>query len=160
MTPGQRLRYTGLLLLSAVLAVYELIFLPLRLDGTALPEVGDAPFPVTILVAAVTSPWLVVRAARLTRKASVAGGPLYAWLAVLLAFLVFTPGGDEVVVADWRTLLLLAAGAFPATVKIGDVLARSTIASVRDGSPSGTVRDGSARAASPSGTAHERSGDG
>ena len=125
MTGAQRAGYAGLLVLSAVLAVYELLFLPLRLDGTVLPKLGDLPFPVTVLVAAFTLPWLVVRASRLKMKASVAAGPLYAWLAALFAFVVVTPGGDTVVIADWRTLLLLAGGAFPATVKIGDVLARS-----------------------------------
>ena len=127
MTGGQRLRYAGLLALSAVLAVYELLFLPLRLDGTVLPRLGDLPFPITVLVAAFTLPRLVVSASRLRMKASVAGGPLYAWLATLFAFLVVAPGGDVVVIADWRTLLLLAGGAFPATVKIGDVLAKSAV---------------------------------
>ncbi|MDQ3404803.1 MAG: hypothetical protein M3548_15675 [Actinomycetota bacterium] len=124
MSAGERVRYGGLLVVSIVLAVVELFFLPLRLDGRVLPDLGAFPFPITVLLAAFTLPWLVVRASRIVPRAAVAGGPLYVWLATLLAFIVVAPGGDMIVLADWRTLLLLAAGAFPATVKIGEVLAR------------------------------------
>ncbi|MBM7772025.1 hypothetical protein JOD54_002229 [Actinokineospora baliensis] len=123
MTLGERLRYGGLLAVSVVLGVFELFFLPLRLDGRVLPDLWSLPFPITAVLAAFTMPWLVVRASRIKARAVVAGGPLYIWLATLLAFIVVAPGGDSIVIADWRTLLLLAAGAFPATVKIGDVLA-------------------------------------
>ncbi|GAA2971502.1 hypothetical protein [Actinokineospora diospyrosa] len=126
MTLGERFRYCGLLALSVVFGVFELFFLPLRLDGRVLPDLWALPFPITVVLAAFTMPWLVVRASRIKAKAAVAGGPLYIWLAMLLAFIVVAPGGDSIVIADWRTLLLLAAGAFPATVKIGDVLARTT----------------------------------
>ncbi|SES44406.1 hypothetical protein [Actinokineospora terrae] len=126
MTTGERVRYGGLLAASVVLAVFELFFLPLRLDGRVLPDIGALPFPITVVLAGVTMPWLVVRAGRIKAKAAFAGGPLYIWLATLLVFVVVGPGGDMVVMTDWRTLLLLAAGAFPATVKIGDVLARAT----------------------------------
>ncbi|MGQ0842461.1 hypothetical protein [Actinokineospora sp.] len=128
MTPGERSRYGGLLAVSAVLAVFELLYLPLRLDGRVLPEFGSIPFPITVLVAAVTLPWLVVRAGRIVPRTVVAAGPLFVWLATLLAFVLVAPGGDLIVIADWRTLLLLAAGAFPAAVKIGDVLARAALA--------------------------------
>ncbi|GLZ41173.1 hypothetical protein [Actinokineospora sp. NBRC 105648] len=128
MTPSERLRYAGLLATSVALALVELFYLPLRLDGTVLPKLGDIQFPITVLLAGFTLPWLVVRAGRIKAKAAFAGGPLYVWLATLFVFVVVGPGGDVVVIADWRTLLLLAAGAFPATVKIGDVLARSLTA--------------------------------
>ncbi|SDJ32405.1 hypothetical protein SAMN05192558_10857 [Actinokineospora alba] len=127
MTLGDRLRYGGLLLLSVVLAVVELFFLPLRLDGRVLPNLASIPFPVTVLLAAFTMPWLVVAASRFSLRTAVAAGPLFAWLGTLLAFLLVAPGGDRIVLADWRTLLLLAAGAFPAAVKIGDVLAKATL---------------------------------
>ncbi|WP_424184347.1 hypothetical protein ACOBQX_20845 [Actinokineospora sp. G85] len=127
MTGGQRLRYTGLLALSALLGVYELFFLPLRLDGTVLPNLGGVPFPVSVVVAGLTMPWLVTRASKIKMRPAVAGGPLFAWLATLFLFIVFVPGGDLIVIADWRTLLLLVAGAFPATIKIGDVLAKAAL---------------------------------
>ncbi|PPK70168.1 hypothetical protein V5P93_000954 [Actinokineospora auranticolor] len=125
MTTGERARYGGLLALSVVLAVFELFFLPLRLDGRVLPDVGAIEFPITALLAAVTLPWLVGRAAKIKAKPSFAGGPLYVWLATLLVFLVAGPGGDVILIDDWRTLLLMAAGAFPATIKVGGVLAKS-----------------------------------
>lgn len=127
MTLGERLRYGGLLLLSVVLAVVELFFLPLRLDGRVLPDLASIPFPVTVLLAAFTMPALVVAASRFSTRTAVAAGPLFAWLGTLLAFLLVAPGGDRIVLADWRTLLLLAAGAFPAAVKIGDVMAKATL---------------------------------
>ncbi|SDD00614.1 hypothetical protein [Actinokineospora iranica] len=128
MNIGEAARYGWLLVVSAVLALFEVLFLPLRLDGRVLPDLGGIPFPITIVVAALTLPWLVVRAGRIKRRAVVAGGPLFVWLATLLAFLVVVPGGDMIILADWRTLLLLAGGAFPATIKIGDVLAQSVLA--------------------------------
>ncbi|WP_026422369.1 hypothetical protein [Actinokineospora inagensis] len=125
MTVGERFRYAGLLAASVVLGIFELFFLPLRLDGRVLPDIAELPFPITVVVAGLTLPWLVVRAGRIRPRAAFAGGPLYAWLATFFVFVVVAPGGDSVIIPDWRTLLLLAAGAFPATVKIGDVLARS-----------------------------------
>ncbi|WP_018683996.1 hypothetical protein [Actinokineospora enzanensis] len=132
MTLVERARYTGLLAVSVVLGVFELFFLPLRLDGRVLPDVDALPFPITALVAGLTLPWLVTRASRIELRATIAGGPLYVWLATLLLFVVVGPGGDVIVISDWRTLLLLAAGAFPATVKIGDVLARSMVDKGKD----------------------------
>lgn len=138
MSAGRRVRYAGLIALSALLAVVELLFLPLRLDGRVLPDLGAIPFPVTVLLAALTLPWLVSRAAVLAdQRAGVAAGPLYAWLATMLLFVVYVPGGDMVVLADWRTLLLLAAGAFPAALRLGDVLAKSALAAQRKRATSG-----------------------
>ncbi|WP_436493837.1 hypothetical protein [Actinokineospora sp. HUAS TT18] len=132
MTVDGRLRYTGLLLVSALLAVVELFFLPLRLDGRVLPDVAALPFPITVVLAALTLPKLVGAASRYSLRTSVAAGPVFAWLAVLLACLLVTPGGDRIMLADWRTLLLLGAGAFPAAVKIGDVLAKATLAAQKE----------------------------
>ncbi|CRK61672.1 2,3,4,5-tetrahydropyridine-2,6-dicarboxylate N-succinyltransferase [Alloactinosynnema sp. L-07] len=136
MSRDDRLFYVGLLLLSALLAVVELLFLPLRLDGRVLPNLGALPFPITVVLAALTLPKLVGAASRLSLRTAVAAGPVFAWLAVLLAGLLVTPGGDWIILADWRTLLLLAAGALPAAVKIGDVLAKATLAAQK-GKPHG-----------------------
>jgi hypothetical protein len=119
---------TGLLLVSAALAVFELFFLPLRFDGTALPDLGGAPFPISALVAAVSMWWLVGAAARVEPRVAVAGAPLWMWLGVMLLFVLVVPGGDRIVLSDWRMLLLLGAGAFPAAFRIGDVLAKAAIA--------------------------------
>ncbi|MBW4719251.1 hypothetical protein KZQ38_18845 [Saccharothrix sp. SC076] len=107
-----------------VLAVLELFFLPLRLDGTLLPRVADYPFPVTVLVATVTTPWLVVVASRYARRPVAAASPLLVWFGTLLLFGMFGPGGDAVLMSDWRTLLLFAGGALPAAVAVGAFMGR------------------------------------
>jgi hypothetical protein len=110
----------GLLLVdSAGLAMIELLFLPLRLDGYLLPDIGDLPLPVTPLVALVTMRWLVSRAARLSPSMPVASAPLLVWLLTLGVFGLAGPGGDQVLTVDWRSLLLLACGVIPAAVELG-----------------------------------------
>jgi hypothetical protein len=107
-----RLVLLGVLVLDALLlAVVELLFLPLR--------VGGWPFPVSALVALVTTPWLVRATARQVEGGPVAGAPLAAWLVTVLVFGTAGPGGDVLLPADWRSLLLLASGTFPAAVAVG-----------------------------------------
>ena len=101
---------------SVLLAVLELFFLPLRLGGSVA-------FPITALVAAITLPLLVNRAAVAGRRPLVAGCPLWAWLLTVAVFGVGGPGGDIVLIADWRALLLLGAGVLPAAVALGRVKA-------------------------------------
>ncbi|GGS13591.1 hypothetical protein [Actinokineospora fastidiosa] len=122
----------GLLAISAVLAVFELFFLPLRFDGTLLPDIGATPFPISALVAAVSMWWLVGAAGRVAPRPAVAGAPLWVWLGTLLLFVLIGPGGDRIVLSDWRMLLLLGAGAFPAAFRIGDVMAKAAIARNQD----------------------------
>lgn len=109
---------------AALLAVLELFYLPLRLDGLVLPRLQDAPAPVSVLVALVTTPLLVLTAAKLTSR-RLAMVPLLVWLLTLLVVGVQGPGGDVVLLADWRTLLLVAAGALPGAFALGGSLARS-----------------------------------
>lgn len=96
---------------AAVLAALELLYLPMHLGGV--------PFPVTILVAAVTTPWLVRAAARTGGGGVVAATPLVAWVVCVLGFGVAGPGGDVLLPADWRSLVLLASGMFPGAVALG-----------------------------------------
>lgn len=122
-----------LLVDSAALALVELLYLPLRFDGTLLPLVGGGlPFPVSALVALVTMPWLVGVAARLSTRALVAGGPIVAWVLTLLVLGVLGPGGDRVLIADWRTLLLLACGCLPAAVRLGRLLGDAAMTQVAE----------------------------
>lgn len=102
---------------AAALAAVELLYLPLR--------VGAAPFPITILLAMVSTPWLVRSAAELGRSWMVAALPLVVWLLVLGVLGVGGPGGDVLLAADWRSMLLLAGGIFPAAVVLGRVMAGS-----------------------------------
>jgi hypothetical protein len=123
MTVRDRLLFALLLFDSVVLAVVELLFLPLRLDGYLLPKAGDFPFPIMALLAALTMPLLVSAASRLTTRVGLAAAPLLVWILTLGVFGLAGPGGDIVLIEDWRSLLLLAAGALPAALTLGGVRA-------------------------------------
>lgn len=123
MTIRDRLLFALLLLDSVVLAVIELLFLPLRFDGYLLPDLGGFPLPITVLLAAVTTPLLVSVASKLTPRLSLAAAPLLVWILALGVFGLAGPGGDLVLIQDWRSLLLLAAGALPAAMTLGGVRA-------------------------------------
>jgi hypothetical protein len=112
-----------LMLDAVVLAVVELFFLPLAFDGYLLPNLGGLPFPLMPAVAAVTTPWLVATAGRLSPRLLVAVAPLLAWIVTIAWFGMFGPGGDLLLLADWRSLLLFACGALPSAVVVGRVLA-------------------------------------
>ncbi|PRX49034.1 hypothetical protein B0I33_10367 [Prauserella shujinwangii] len=108
---------------AVLLAVLELLFLPLRLDGHVLPRAGDVMLPLSVLLALVTTPLLVTTAARLVRS-RLALVPLLGWLGTLLVMSILGPGGDLLLVGDWRTLALLLGGALPAAFLLGRSLAR------------------------------------
>jgi hypothetical protein len=125
MSGRDQLRLIGLLVLSAALAVLELLYLPLRFDGYILPMLWSGfPLPITPLVAALTLPALVSRAGNISTRLAVAGSPLWIWLLCVLVSAVPGPGGDVVLIGDWRALLLLACGALPGAVALGGVLGR------------------------------------
>lgn len=129
MSTRDRLFLALLMVDAAVLAVVELLFLPLRLDGYVLPNLlGGLALPLSSLVAAVTMPLLVSAAARLSATLLVAAAPLGAWVVTIGVFGMFGPGGDIVLIADWRSLLLFACGTLPATVVLGRVLAATLTA--------------------------------
>lgn len=100
----------ALLVDAVLLAAVELLYLPLR--------IGAIPFPITILLAAVTTPLLVRSAARLS-GAGVAASPLLVWVAAVLVVGAAGPGGDVLLPADWRSLALLGGGMFPGAVALG-----------------------------------------
>jgi|SRR5215217_3508822 len=104
-----------------LLGIVELFFLPLRLDGALLPDAGGFPVPVTVLIALVTTPLVVFLTAKLVRP-QLAIFPLAAWVVTILVLAIAGPGGDRVLVEDWRALLLLAAGAFPGAMVLGSAL--------------------------------------
>ncbi|MFC6092108.1 hypothetical protein [Saccharothrix lopnurensis] len=119
-----RLALLGIAAAAFVLAVLELFFLPLRLDGTLLPRVDDWPFPVTVVLAVLTTPLLVRLASHHARRTSGAASPLLVWMATLLLFGLFGPGGDVVLLDDWRTLVLFAGGVLPSAVVVGAFVGR------------------------------------
>lgn len=113
---------------AVVLAVVELLFLPLRFDGYVLPDVlGGIPVPVSALAAALTTPWLVSVAGKVAPRLPVAAAPLIAWIVAVAVFGMFGPGGDLVLISDWRSLLLFACGALPSAIVLGKVLATTLV---------------------------------
>ena len=113
---GQRLLLLVLVLDTVLLGVLELFFLPLR--------IGAVPVPVTVLVGAVTTPWLVATTGRLVRPA-LSWVPLVVWVLVVFGFGMLGPGGDLVLIQDWRALLLLGASALPGAMVLGGGLGRA-----------------------------------
>jgi hypothetical protein len=111
---------------SIALALLELFFLPLRFDGLLLPNWGAVEFPVTVVVALVTMPWLVSRAAGVSSRLLVAGTPLWAWL-LTIGVLGLVGPENQFLLQDWRTLLLLACGALSAAVALGNALGRRSV---------------------------------
>lgn len=141
---GRRFDWLVLVVLivdSVALALLELFFLPLRFDGRLLPDWGAWPFPVTAVVALITMPFLISRAADVSGRLLVAGAPLWAWLFTI--GVVGSVGTENMVLLqDWRTLLLLACGALPAAVALGNTMARRTVSRTAASSGSGGA-DGS-----------------
>lgn len=113
---ADRAELVVLLVDAVLLAVLELFLLPLW--------IGGVPFPVTALLAAVTVPLLVRRAAKLGTGLLVAASPAVVWLLAILVFGLGGPGGDQVLLPDWRTLVLVGLGLLPAAVVLGSVTAR------------------------------------
>ncbi|MGH3866563.1 MAG: hypothetical protein ACRDQ4_10580 [Pseudonocardiaceae bacterium] len=105
---------------ALALAVVEVLYLPLR--------VGAVPLPITILLAAVSTPWLVASAAELGGPRVVAAVPLVVWVLAFGVLGVGGLGGDVVLPVDWRPVLLLGGGVIPAAVVLGRSLAHSSVA--------------------------------
>jgi len=135
---GDRLLLAVLLFDTVLLAAIELLFLPLRVGDLGLPDgwlpEGAAiwPLPVSAVLAAVTMPLLVRAAGRFSGRVGVAALPLLLWLVALVVIGLAGPGGDIVLIPDWRLLLLLGAGAFPAAVALGALMGRPPEAGERD----------------------------
>jgi hypothetical protein len=119
-----RLALVVLCLQAFVLAVLELFFLPLRLDGAVLPAFNDWPVPVSVILAIVTTPLLVTAASWYATRVLAAVSPLLVWLGTLLVLGLFGPGGDVMLVNDWRSLLLFAGGALPSAIAVGAFMGR------------------------------------
>jgi len=130
LTPARLLLLALLAFDAALFGLLELFFLPLRLDGVVLPRLGDLPFPITIVLGAVTTPWLVSTTAKLVRP-GLSWVPLLVWVLTVLVFGLLGPGGDILLVPDWRALLLLGASALPGALALGGGLGRA--AAVRMG---------------------------
>ncbi len=111
MSLSARITLVVLVFDAVALAAVELLYLPLW--------AGGVPLPATILLAVVSTPWLVRSAAELGGPRWVAALPLVAWVLALGVFGVAGPGGDVLLPVDWRSVLLLGGGMFPAAVVLG-----------------------------------------
>lgn len=109
---------------AVLLAVVELLFLP--------SYIGTVQFPVTALVAGVTTPLLVAEAGRISPRRTVAGAPLVLWFGTVFVLGIFGPGGDVLLVSDWRTLLLIGGGTLPSAMMLGIVLAKEAAKNSQD----------------------------
>ena len=116
MTGADRGVFAVLLLDAFLLAVVELMFLPLSL--------GDVQFPITAALAVVTTPLLVAEAGRLSPRRRVAVAPLLVWFLVVFVLGTMGPGGDMVLINDWRALLLIGGGTLPSAMMLGVVMGR------------------------------------
>jgi hypothetical protein len=128
MTAGRGALLAVLIADTVLLALLELFFLPLRLDGMVLPKLGDFPMPITVVLAAVTTPLLVLWTGKLVRP-GLSWIPLVVWVLVIMVMGLTGPGGDLVLLQDWRALLLLAGGALPGALALGGRLAVAVQAS-------------------------------
>lgn len=114
----------ALVLDAVLLAVVELLYLPLYL--------GSIQFPVTVLLAIVATRWLVKVAAAECGGLLPATAPLAAWVLAVLVLGSAGPGGDVLLPVDWRSFALLAGGMFPAAVTLGRQLPPATLEPGRD----------------------------
>lgn len=109
----------GLVALGVLVAVIEVLLLPVH--------VGTVAVPVGALAALVTNPVLVAAAGERTTRTSVAAAPLGAWVLTVLATATSGPGGDVLLLGDWRALLLLVLGVVPAALVLGRHAGRAAL---------------------------------
>ena len=95
-----------LVLDGALCALLSVFYLGLYIAGV--------PFPITILLAGVANLLLVSATRAETGSLRTATLPLLAWAVAFFVCLAGGPGGDQLVLADWRTLLLPVAALAPA----------------------------------------------
>ncbi|CAM3185091.1 Integral membrane protein [Prescottella defluvii] len=104
-------------------AVLSVLFLPAYL--------GTAPFPVSILAAAVVNLLLVLGARKFTERPVLAALPIFGWLFGFGLCMIGGPGGDLLVFEDWRTLLLVVAALLPAGLYLFRIRLESILAGAR-----------------------------
>lgn len=125
--PGDRFMLAVLVLDAVLLAIVELFFLPLRVSdlgrvGRWLSAVHSWPVPISIVLALVSTPLLVLAAGRYAKGTFGVGLPLFGWLFVCLVLGLGSPGGGVVLIDDWRSFVFLLAGALSGAAALGKVL--------------------------------------
>jgi hypothetical protein len=98
----------GVLALDAVLLAWsEMAWLTLRVGASGIP------LPLAALVAAVSTPVLVLGADAVRPGSRAPLVPLGAWTLTVLVAGLWSPAGAGVLPPDWRAILLLGAGVVP-----------------------------------------------
>lgn len=88
--------------LCGVLSVF---FLPAYL--------GSVPFPVSALLAGIANVMLLFAARKVADQPAAIASPMIAWGVAVLLCMFGGPGGDVLLLADWRTAFLLLGGLIP-----------------------------------------------
>lgn len=91
--------------LAGILSVF---FLPAYL--------GPVQFPISALLGGIANVALVLAARKVAERPIWVASPLIGWFAAVAVCMFGGPGGDVLLLADWRTMLLIIAGAGPAGV--------------------------------------------
>ena len=91
--------------LSGILSV---VFLPTYL--------GSMQFPISALLGGIANVALIVAARKVAERPIWVASPLLGWFAAVVLCMLGGPGGDVLLLAEWRTMLLIIAGAGPAGV--------------------------------------------
>lgn len=95
---------------AILLAWTEMAWLTVRTGATGFP------LPLSALVAAVTTPLLVLAADAAMPRSAALFAPLATWTLTIVGAGLWSPAGAGVLPPDWRAVLLLAAGVLPALV--------------------------------------------
>jgi 4-amino-4-deoxy-L-arabinose transferase-like glycosyltransferase len=105
--------------LSGILSVF---FLPAYL--------GSVQFPISALLGGIANVALILAARKVAERSIWVASPLIGWFAAVVLCMLGGPGGDVLLLADWRTMLLIIAGAGPAGVLLFMFRMRAITASV------------------------------
>ena len=95
---------------AVLLAWTEMAWLTVRTEASGFP------LPLSALVAALTTPLLVLAADAAMPRTSALFAPLATWTLTILGAGLWSPAGAGVLPPDWRAILLLAAGVLPSLV--------------------------------------------
>ncbi|CCQ15401.1 putative uncharacterized protein [Rhodococcus sp. AW25M09] len=88
--------------LSGILSVF---FLPTYL--------GSVQFPISAVLGGIANVALIMAARKVAERPIWVASPLAGWFVAVAACMFGGPGGDVLLLADWRTMVLIIAGAGP-----------------------------------------------
>lgn len=107
--------------------VLSVFFLPTYL--------GSVQFPISALLGGVANVALVLAARKVAERRIAVAAPLIGWFVAVVLCMLGGPGGDVLLLADWRTMLLIVAGVGPAGTMLFMFRMKAITASVRADPP-------------------------